>query len=54
MGVNKIDSRQGQALKIVVQEKLVRGKSRSHKLGDIHQLLQLISDSLYNMTLQVI
>ena len=39
-------SRQRHAPKIVEQEKPVRQKSKSHKQGDMKQLLRLISDIL--------
>ena len=46
MDVNVEYSRQRHAPKIVEQEKPVRQKSKSHKQGDMKQLLRLISDIL--------
>ena len=44
--MNVVYSQQRHAPKIVEQEKPVRRKSKSHKQGDVKQLLQLISDML--------
>ena len=46
MDVNLVDSPQRHAPKIVVQEKPVKVKTKSHKQGDVKQLLRLISHML--------